>query len=82
MSNTPQNNSNNRDNADEPLNSGEFVFHRPNRNDGSTFTWLERNKKQEPYQENGNDADGESNKEPNTPARLRAHVLEGNDILG
>ena len=61
MCNAPQNDSNNRNNANEPLDSCELVFHRADRDDVGTFTWLECGKKQEPYQENGNDADGESN---------------------
>ena len=42
---------------------------------------MEGDKEEYPDEENGDDADGEGDEEPDAPARLGSHVLEGDDVL-
>ena len=81
MSNAPQDDSHYCDDTDEPLDARELVLHGSDRYDSSTSTRLESYKKQEPYEKNGYNADGKSDKEPDAPTGLRAHVLQRNDVL-
>lgn len=67
--------------ANKPLYAGELVLHRPYWHDGGTFSGLEGDKEEYPDEEDGDNADGESDEEPDTPARLRAHVLECDNVL-
>ena len=69
------------DSANEPLYAGELVSHRPYWYDGGAFSGLKGDKEEYPNEEDGDDADGESDEEPDTPAGLGAHVLECDNVL-
>jgi len=64
------------------LNAGELISHRSYGHDCGAFAWLECDEEEHPDEKDGNDADGERDEEPGTPAGLRAHVLESDDVLG
>ena len=81
MGNAPKHYCDQRDDTDEPLHSAELVFHRPYRHNRRPFAGLERNQKEYPDEQDGDDADGERDKKPDTPTRLRSHVLESDDVL-
>ena len=77
----PQDYGHDGDDADEPLNPGEFVFHGPDRHDGGTLSGLEGDQEEYPDEEYRRNADGEGDEEPDPPARLRPHVFKGDDVL-
>ena len=81
MCHTPKDDGHDGDSANEPLYACEFVLHWPYRHDGGASSWLEGDKEEYPDEENGDDADGEGDEEPDAPARLRSHVLEGDYVL-
>lgn len=72
---TPEQNCNDGDDGDEPLNSGELVFHRADRDDGRVAAGAESDEQQYPDEQDGDDADGQGDEEPDAPAGLRGHVL-------
>ena len=81
MGHTPKYYSHDGDETNEPLYASEFVPHWPYRHDGGASSGLEGDKEEYPDEENGNDADRKGDEEPDTPARLGSHVLEGDDVL-
>lgn len=81
MCHTPEYYSNDGNSTNEPLYAGKLILHRPYWHDCGAFSWLEGDKKEYPDKEYGDNADGEGDKEPDTPAWLRPHVLECDDIL-
>ncbi len=78
----PEHDCEDSDAADEPLHAGEFVLDGADGHNGGAFAGLEGDKEEEPDEEDGDDADGQGDKEPDAPAWLGTHVLEGNDVLG
>ena len=81
MGHAPEDNGHDGDAADKPLHARELVLHRPDRHDGGASSGLEGDEEEDPDEENGDDADGEGDEEPDAPAGLRPHVLEGDDVL-
>ena len=81
MGDTPKYYSHDGDQANEPLYAGELVLHRSYRHDGGVSSWVEGDKEEYPDEQNGDDANGEGDEEPDAPARLGSHVLEGDDVL-
>ena len=81
MGYTPKDYSHNRDPANEPLYTSEFVLHRSDWYDGGPLSGLEGDKEEYPDKENGDDTNGESDEEPDTPAGLGTHVLECDNVL-
>ena len=75
MTQAPKHDRHHRHNGDEPLDPGEFIFHRADGNDGGVSPWLEGDEEEKPDEEDGDDADGEGDEEPDAPPRLRRHVL-------
>lgn len=81
MANTPKHDCQKSDESDEVLNSGEAVFHGPNRNDGGVAARTECEQEKNPDQDDGNDADGKGDEEPNAPSWRGVHVLESDQVL-
>lgn len=63
------------DGADKPLHASEAVFHVSDGHDGRAFARLEGDEEENPDQEDGDDADGQGDEEPGTPAGFGFHVL-------
>ena len=82
MAYAPEDYGDDGDYADEVLFAAEFIFHWSYGDDGGTLSRLKGDEEQDPDEEDGNDADGEGDEEPDTPTGLRAHVLQGDDVLG
>lgn len=78
---TPKDYSHNGDPANEPLYTSESVLHGSDWYDGGPLSGLEGDKEEYPDEENGDDTNGESDEEPDTPARLGTHVLKCNNVL-
>lgn len=58
MAATPEGNGGHRDNGDEPLNAGEFVFDGANRDQSGVTAGMEGGQQEAPDQQDGDDADG------------------------
>jgi hypothetical protein len=63
------------------LNPRKFILERADGHNGGVATRLEGYKEQEPDEQDGDYADGQSNEEPHSPRRLRIHVLKGDKVL-
>ncbi len=77
----PENDSADGDAADKPLDAGKLVLHRSDRDDSSAFAGLKRDEKEDPYENDGDDADWQGDKEPGAPTRFRLHILQGDYVL-
>ncbi|KAI6853352.1 SPX domain-containing protein [Hortaea werneckii] len=64
-----------------PIGGCEAVFHWSDRDDGCAAVGTECNEEEDPDQEKRDDAHWEGDEEPDAPARLRFHILEGNEVL-
>ena len=82
MGKTPEDDSHDGDAADKPLDPGELVLHRPDGDDSRVAAWLEGEEEEEPDEEDGYDADGQRDEEPDAPPGLWSHVLQGDEVLG
>ena len=78
---TPEHNRNDSHYADEILYTGKSVLHRSHWDYRGAFPRLKGYEKEYPDEQDGNYTDRKSDEEPFTPAGLRSHVLEGDDVL-
>lgn len=69
------------DEGDEPLEGREAVSHWSDRDDGCAAVRVECDEEEDPDQEERDDAYWKGDEEPDAPARLRFHILEGNEVL-
>lgn len=81
VADTPQHDSDDSDSADEPLDTSELVLHGADRHNSRALAWLEGEDQQTPDQQDRDDAHRQSDEEPDTPRRLRVHVLKSNEVL-
>ena len=78
----PENDSRDRDDGDEPLDPREAVSHWSDSDDGGVAARAEGREEEEPDEEDGYYADGESDEKPDAPAGWGLHILEGDEVLG
>lgn len=81
MGDAPEHYSDDGDHADEILYAREFIFHWPYWHDRGAFSGLEGDEEEYPDEKDREDADGKNDEEPDAPAGLGPHVLEGDDVL-
>lgn len=67
--------------SDEPLGAGEAVFDGADGHDCGAAAGFEADEQDNPDCENGQDAHGDGDEEPCSPADCWVHVFQCNDVL-
>lgn len=81
MTQAPEDDCYQRRENNEILHSIQLVLHRAYCHNCRPLSGLECDEKQDPNEQDGYDADGEGNEEPDSPRWAWMHVLECDDVL-